>query len=574
MKHSFYCTSYTSLLANNLYGFSRSGFSGFCCFHLIFESPAAPSNEYPFTCSKQSKPCKSILYLNNDLPETNISLLYSVDISQIQTVGLGANQDYLVTVPCSCHNVNNEFAYFYETLYLVKNNDTFFDVSNEYYSGQAWPTGDERFQPNRSATIHLLCGCTETDSQVMVTYTVQQQDTLSDIANRLSAEVDEIQSVNKALIQKPRSINSCWVLFIPMYKNGLPELTSQTIKKGITGFDTERPLVYDLDEIAEATNNFDDTRIIGEGGYGSVYFGILGEKEVAIKKMRSNKSKEFLAELKVLCKIHHINVVELLGFASGDDHLYLVYEFVSNGSLNEHLHDPLLKGHQPLSWTARAQIALDAAKGIEYIHDHTKERYVHRDIKTSNILLDKGLRAKILVWQNLSVKELHVTTKTDVFAFGVVLAELITGKRALMRDNREPSKMKSLITIITKVFEEEEDPEGALVSVRDGSLRDGYPMDDLYKMAEISYWCLSEDPNNRPEIREVVESLARIVISSVEWEASLGGRSGYQQKDRKPSQNDKTEHGMEKTVQNQGQNPKMPKSESILKNQQSNRSRN
>ncbi|GJU84412.1 LysM domain receptor-like kinase 3 [Tanacetum coccineum] len=70
--------------------------------------------------------------------------------------------------------------------------------------------------------------------------------------------------------------------------------------KGITGFDTERPLVYDLDEIAEATNNFDDTRIIGEGGYGSVYFGILGEKEVAIKKMRSNKSKEFLAELKVL----------------------------------------------------------------------------------------------------------------------------------------------------------------------------------------------------------------------------------------------------------------------------------
>ncbi|GJR17717.1 LysM domain receptor-like kinase 3 [Tanacetum coccineum] len=283
----------------------------------------------------------------------------------------------------------------------------------------------------------------------MVTYTVQQQDTLSDIANRLSAEVDEIQSVNKALIQKPGSINSGWVLFIPMYKNGLPELTSQTLKKG---FDTERPLVYDLDEIAEATNNFDDTRIIGECGYGSVYFGILGEKEVAIKKMRSNKSKEFLAELKVLCKIHHINVVELLGFASRDDHLYLVYEFVSNGSLNEHHHDPLLKGHQPLPWTARAQIVLDAAKGT---------------------------------------KELHVTTKTDVFAFGVVLAKRITRKRALMRDNQEPSKMKSLITIITKVFEEEEGPEGVLASVRDGSLRDGYPMDDLYKVNLITLNCTS-----------------------------------------------------------------------------------
>lgn len=111
--------------------------------------------------------------------------------------------------------------------------------------------------------------------------------------------------------------------------------------------------------------------------------------------MRFSKSKEFYAELKVLCKIHHINVVELLGYAAGDDHLYIVYEYVQNGSLNEHLHDPLLKGNQPLSWTARAHIALDAAMGIEYIHDHTKALYVHRDIKTSNILLDKGLRAKV-----------------------------------------------------------------------------------------------------------------------------------------------------------------------------------
>ncbi|GMP37956.1 hypothetical protein CsSME_00009407 [Camellia sinensis var. sinensis] len=96
-----------------------------------------------------------------------------------------------------------------------------------------------------------------------------------------------------------------------------------------------------------------------------------------IKKMRSNKSKEFFAELKVLCKIHHINVVELLGYASGDDHLYLVYEYIQNGFVSDHLHAPLLKGHQPLSWTTRTQIALDAAKGIEYIDDHTKAWYAH-----------------------------------------------------------------------------------------------------------------------------------------------------------------------------------------------------
>ncbi|KAI8001776.1 LysM domain receptor-like kinase 3 [Camellia lanceoleosa] len=111
-----------------------------------------------------------------------------------------------------------------------------------------------------------------------------------------------------------------------------------------------------LEEIAEVAINFDETRKIGEGGCGSVYFGIIGkrsrtldclynQREVAIKKMKSSKSKEFLAKLKVLCKIHHINVVELLGYASGDNHLYVVYEYVQNGSLNDHLHDPLLKGN-------------------------------------------------------------------------------------------------------------------------------------------------------------------------------------------------------------------------------------
>ncbi|KAK1408695.1 hypothetical protein QVD17_40687 [Tagetes erecta] len=589
---------------------------------MIISLPLNQAREYPFTCSKEDKPCNSVLYQHNDLTENSISLLYSVNTSQIQKISQGNTHDHLVTVPCSCQNVNGTIAYFYDTIYPVKEHDTFSNVSDQFYSGQTWAIGDEgtNFKANTNATMHLLCGCADADSQTMVTYTVEPHDTLSDIADRLSADVTEIENVNSGLIQKSGFIEVGWVLFVPMYKNGAPSQKSDSSSsrknhkwaiiigvllstivlllclsiilllmkrkrskendkenpkteskvmsftrsstthtrylsrenmEGITGFDTERPLIYDFNEIDEATNNFDDTRKIGEGGYGSVYFGILGEKEVAIKKMRSNKSKEFLAELKVLCKIHHINVVELLGFASGDDHLYLVYEFISNGSLSEHLHDPLLKGHQPLSWTARAQIALDAAKGIEYIHDHTKERYVHRDIKTSNILLDDRLRAKVadfglakLVGRTNdddfiatrlvgtpgylppeSVKELHVTTKTDVFAFGVVLAELITGKRALVRDNREPNKMKSLITVMTKIFEEEEDPEGALVSIRDGSLRDSYPIDDLYKMAEISYWCLSEDPNNRPEIREVVESLARIVMSSIEWEASLGGSS-------------------------------------------------
>lgn len=316
----------------------------------------------------------------------------------------------------------------------------------------------------------------------------------------------------------------------------------------IDPFQTERPVIFSLKAVGDATANFDEKRKIGEGGYGMVYLGFIGTHEIAVKMMKDSKSKEFFAELKVLCKVHHINVVELIGYASGEDHLYLVYEYVQNGSLSEHLHDPLLKGHQPLSWTARTQIATDAARGIEYIHDHTKACYVHRDIKTSNILLDDGLRAKVADFGLVklversdeedclatrlvgtpgylppeSVRELHMTTKSDVYAFGVVLAELITGLRALVRDNKEANKTKSLISTMRKAFKSE-DVESSLENIIDPSLKDNYPIEEVCKLANISMWCLSEDPLDRPEMREIMPMLSRIHLTSIEWEASLGG---------------------------------------------------
>ncbi|KAL8106344.1 hypothetical protein AgCh_029939 [Apium graveolens] len=574
----------------------------------------------PLNCSLgQSKTCSSILYQSNGLQKEEIAGYYHVNASDIKNVTDGDKQGYLIQVPCSCKNVNGTTAYFYETDYKVKGGDTFVNVSADYFSNQAWP--DEgvvgSFIKGSEVTLHLLCGCVQNEAQIVVTYTVQKQDTLSKIGDDLSAEVSKIQDLNTNLARNSTYIEAGWVLFVPMEINGIPvpqdvdrmfgghdhkwviiigvlaaatllsictlaiillrrrrsrEYNEEDLKvqvsktmsahksfslqnknlqrEDIKGFESERPVVYSIEEIAEATSDFDETRKIGEGGYGSVYFGVLGEKEIAVKKMRSNKTKEFLAELKVLCKIHHINVVELLGYASAEDYLYLVYEYVSNGSLGDHLHDPLLKGHQPLSWTARTQIALNTAKGIEYIHDHTKSRYVHRDIKTTNILLDERLRAKVadfglakLVGRTNEddfvatrlvgtpgylppecVKELQVTTKTDVFAFGVVLAELITGQRALIRDNREPNKMKSLITVINQIFQDE-DPVKVLQSVIDGNLKGSYPMEDVYRMAEIADWCLSEDPISRPEMREIVVALSQTMISSVEWEASLGGNS-------------------------------------------------
>ncbi|KAI3837647.1 hypothetical protein MKW98_027006 [Papaver atlanticum] len=343
------------------------------------------------------------------------------------------------------------------------------------YSGQAWEADGEKsiFIAGNDVPINLVCGCIGESSQLVATYTVQDKDTLSMIADLFSTDIGEIERLNpqmndtkegssfdpppsKSQQQKQmeadhRNIVSCNATFYRCISNEpFKEKEKPT---------SERPVVYSLDEIEEATMSFDETRKIGEGGYGCVYHG-----EVAIKKMKSNKSKEFFAELKVLCKIHHINVVELLGYGSGDDHLYLVYEC-----------------HQPLSWTARAQIAVDAARGIEYIHDHTKACHVHRDIKTSNILLDKGLRAKVADFGMVklveragegdiqatrlvgtpgylppeSVFELETTSKSDVFAFGVVLAELITGQRALIQNNQEPEKMKSLISVVSPLSKDQ-----------------------------------------------------------------------------------------------------------------------
>ncbi|KAJ0790130.1 putative protein kinase RLK-Pelle-LysM family [Helianthus annuus] len=499
---------------------------------------------YPLTCSDYTHTCDSYLYhISKGHKLDEIASFYSVNTSRITPVTHQSNLDYLVSVRCACEKDNNGNGYYlYDSVYKRKPGEGVRYISDEYYSGQVWYVSGE---DEEQLTLHLVCGCLDDESRKIVTYTIQAQDTLLGISQLLSAKENEVENLNKALTQDPNYMDIGWVLFVPQENNKI-----RTSKKSASNIESEKPVIISLEEIEQATNSFDEARKIGEGGYGSVYFGIIRQREAAIKKMRSNKSKEFFAELKVLCRIHHNNVVQLLGYASGDNHLYLVYEYVPNGTLSEHLQDPLLKGHQPLTWTARANIALDAARGIEYIHDHTKARYVHRDIKTSNILLDLGLKAKVadfgltkfieranedeLVATRVvgtpgylapeSISEMQTTSKTDVFAFGVVLAELITGQKALARDKQEPNKLKTLVSVIRVIFQDQ-DSSAALESQIDTNLKGSYPIEEIHKMAETAFQCLSEDPANRPEMRNVVTILGQIVMASIEWEASLGGSS-------------------------------------------------
>ncbi|XAR50687.1 Non-specific serine/threonine protein kinase [Bertholletia excelsa] len=325
---------------------------------------------------------------------------------------------------------------------------------------------------------------------------------------------------------------------------------------GVDVFDVDKPVVFTYEEISSSTSAFSDSNLLGHGTYGSVYYGLLQDQEVAVKRMTATKTKEFMAEMKVLCKVHHTNLVELIGYATSEDELFLVYEYAQKGSLRSHLHDPQSKGHTSLSWVMRLQIALDAARGLEYVHEHTKPHYVHRDIKTSNILLDGAFRAKIsdfglskLVGKTSEgevsatrvvgtygylapeyLRDGLATVKVDVYAFGVVLFEIISGKEATIRSEgslKKNSERRSLVSIMLAALRNSPDAMtmSRMKDVIDPNLMDLFPHDCLYKVALLAKQCVDEDPILRPDMKQVVISLSQILLSSVEWEATLAGNS-------------------------------------------------
>ncbi|XP_054784525.1 lysM domain receptor-like kinase 3 [Prosopis cineraria] len=325
---------------------------------------------------------------------------------------------------------------------------------------------------------------------------------------------------------------------------------------GINVFEVENPVVFTHEEICSATDGFSDSNLLGHGIYGSVYYGFLRDQEVAIKRMTATKTKEFLSEMKVLCKVHHANLIELIGYAASHDELFLIYEYAQKGSLGSHLHDPLTKGSSSLSWIMRVQIALDAARGLEYIHEHAKINYVHRDIKTNNILLGASFRAKISdfglaklvgkaneeeitatkvvgTYGYLAPEYLsdgRATTKSDVYAFGIVLFEMISGKEATIRTEGLMSKnpeRRSLASIMLAALRNSPDSM-SMSSLRnhiDPNMMDLYPHDCVFKMAMLAKQCVDDDPILRPDMKQVVISLSQILLSSIEWEATLAGNS-------------------------------------------------
>ncbi|XP_073113132.1 probable serine/threonine-protein kinase PBL7 isoform X2 [Elaeis guineensis] len=239
--------------------------------------------------------------------------------------------------------------------------------------------------------------------------------------------------------------------------------------------------VFTYAELQAATKNFKAECLIGEGGFGRVYNGHLEDtnQDIAVKQLDRNGlqgNREFLVEVLMLRLLHHPNLVNLIGYCTDDDHRILVYEYMPNGSLEDHLLD-LAPNKKPLDWHTRMKIAEGAAKGLEYLHDMANLPVIYRDFKASNILLDEDYDPKLSDFSLAKVGPIgdksHVstrvmgtygycapeyaltgqlTTMSDVYSFGGVFLEIITGRRAI--DTSRPSNEQNLVQWAEPLFKD------------------------------------------------------------------------------------------------------------------------
>ncbi|OMO98895.1 hypothetical protein CCACVL1_04005 [Corchorus capsularis] len=324
----------------------------------------------------------------------------------------------------------------------------------------------------------------------------------------------------------------------------LEKRLSQLTSIGNTG----RLEEFSLEELLQATENFSEDQKIGTGSFGSVYHGTLEDgREVAIKRAeitstssyatiyytrrQEDKDNAFVNELEYLSRLHHKNLVRLLGFCEDFNERVLVYEYMDNGTLHDHLHK--LQNPPFMSWSVRLKIALDAARGIEYLHEYAVPTIIHRDIKSSNILLDSNWNAKVsdfgLSLLGPGEDESHIslraagtvgymdpeyyrlqqlTTKSDVYSFGVVLLELLSGRKAIhMNENGMP---RNVVDFVVPYIMQDE-----IHRVLDPRVPPPTPF-EIEAVAYVGYLaadCVVTEGRDRPSMTEVVNSLDKALAA-------------------------------------------------------------
>ncbi|XP_052311226.1 wall-associated receptor kinase-like 8 isoform X2 [Populus trichocarpa] len=294
----------------------------------------------------------------------------------------------------------------------------------------------------------------------------------------------------------------------------------------------QKTKIFTSKELEKATDRFNDNRILGQGGQGTVYKGMQADGMiVAVKKsilVDEEKLEEFINEVVILSQVNHRNVVKLLGCCLETEVPLLVYEFIPNGNLFEYIHDQ--KEEFEFSWEMRLRIATEVARALSYLHSAASIPVYHRDIKSTNIMLDEKFRAKVSDFgtsRSIAIDQTHLTThvqgtfgyldpeyfqssqftgKSDVYSFGVVLAELLSGQKPISYER--PEDRRSLATHFILLME-----ENKIFDILDERLMGQDREEEVIAVANLARRCLNLNGRKRPTMREVAIELEQIRVS-------------------------------------------------------------
>lgn len=267
------------------------------------------------------------------------------------------------------------------------------------------------------------------------------------------------------------------------------------------------PQVFRLSELKDATNGFKEFNELGRGSYGFVYKAVLADgRVVAVKRANAatiihTNNRDFEIELEILCKIRHFNIVNLLGYCAEMGERLLVYEYMPHGTLFDHLHG----GLSPLNWSLRLKISMQVAKGLDYLHKELVPPIAHKDLKTSNILLDTEWGARIADFGLLSTssdKDHKGDMEGDVYNYGIVLLEILSGRKACDRDFTPANIVEWAVPKIK---------QGKAAAIIDRCVSLPRNVEPLLKLADIAELSVRENPSERPPMSEIASWLEQIV---------------------------------------------------------------